>query len=682
MNSPFSAIANLYAQIEARRTRRRLLRRSAEVGVSAGSALLTLMAEAAPAVKPLLAVGTSAARAAIDSGSMPFDSLAPFEQALDLKISEVIVGRLANCPALVIVDDLHHCDERSLFAFEQLLRRPGGLRFGMVFSRDPLTGGDARLLPQLWERERLLHRRTLGGLPSEAIADLVTAQLAELPGKDRTMLVRAAAQGYWFDSATLGELAEKGATAARDRQHLLASTSHFIVPAEAPDWARRERADHYRFRHQALRRLIESLQSAEQRRDLHERIALAAIERLGESASYEQRLEIARHLREAGDHCFALSSDFHLALARDAATRLLGLGDAERLCGHAIDAAQAMPQDRPERHRRVVDSAMLYLSLTEVRWKGISRPTGERDSDALSAAAEAAAEALGDRALRARALMMRGKSLMTTTGLGPGLERLERAVEEARGLPDPTALYIATIEYGRQVSKRSLAAGIAQLTAAEELRRTDPRIHGSDDPVLLHARNLGEIQFGISLFDDGRLGRARERLETAVARLRREGNRTEFPIALNYLARLRYCLGETAAAEEVLDEAVTFENVPSGWRAYNTALLATVRAAAGHPEAECLQLMARAWQETERTWLLNLVPIVRNLHAELSLRAGRLDEAERLARVTVEETRVTGMVRSEIAAHSLPGRITLARGEREAALTEAAPLSGRLDGPC
>lgn len=206
---------------------------------------------------------------------------------------------------------------------------------------------------------------------------------------------------------------------------------------------------------------------------------------------------------------------------------------------------------------------------------------------------------------------------------------------------------------------------------AERLYASEPRLGGSGDPVLQHARNLNEMQLGITLFDHGRLGEALGRLRRCTDRLRDEPLHAELPIALNYLAQIQIGLGTHPAAESVLEEAREAESArggDSGWHAYNTALLALLRARDPDRRDESLALIEDAWLETERTWLINLVPIVRNVYAQVVLTTAHgnpeaLERAYRLATDTIVETRRTGMVRSEIAALSLLGQVRLAQAD-------------------
>ncbi|MEV0472710.1 ATP-binding protein, partial [Streptomyces prunicolor] len=392
----------------------------------------------------------------------------------------------------------------------------------------------------------------------------------------------------------------------------------------------------------------------------------------------ERRLEIARHLREGGTECLLASAEVHYGLARDAAMDGLSFAEAERHCEEVIKAVHDLPQQE-SRDRWLIQAVELLLSLTEVRWRGQHRPTGGPDIDALAAEAEAAAKRCGSPGPAIRTTLLRGKTLLATQGLVPSLEKLREAVELAERHGDPVALFVARVEYGRQVSKRRLADGLAQLLEAERMYASAPRLGDRADPVLQHARNLGEMQLGITLFDSGHLSDALTRLTRCVQRLRDEPLKAELPIALNYLAQVHTGVGSYRDAEEVLREALDFEagrGGDSGWHAYNKALLAHLLFQRPASRDQALELIADAWAETERTWLANLVPIVRNLYGEILLLASDasgqfLDQADRLAVTTCVETRRSGMIRSEIAAHSLRSRVLLRQGDTAGALDQA-----------
>ncbi|MFD7897389.1 AAA family ATPase [Streptomyces sp. NPDC059743] len=722
-----------------------------------------------PGLGALFALGKEVTEASLASGSMPFDSLLPFQQGAAVQIVEALLDLVRQGPpTVVLIDDVQHSDPSSLLVLDQLLRRLPGEPLAVVLSHttDGAYGdGPGSMVEELlhrWATEGLLRRHALAGLPHEAVAELVhsrhpdappalSEQLSRLtsghaifvtlcldewsPGdgarvelpaslsrvvedrlgtlseQDRELLVIGATQGETFFSRTVA--AAKGAPhdEVMERLRRIAVRHRLILPETLPRWARLEASDCYRFEHRALWGVVYAQQSAQQMRSRHARIATALTTgsvntgpvdagalssgplnagplNTGplNAAPLERRLEIAQHLRRGGSECLVASADIHYELARDAAVEGLSFAEAELHCEEVIDAVRNLPEYEESRDRRFVEAVELLLALTEMRWRGRHQPAGGPDIDALAAEAEEAAARCGTPELVIRTTLLRGKTLLVTQGLVPSLAKLRSAVELAEQHDDPVALFVARVEYGRQVSKRRLADGLAQLREAERLYASDPRLGDSRDPVLQHARNLGEMQLGITLFDSGHLSEALTRLRRCVERLRDEPLKAELPMALNYLAQVYTGLGAYGDAEAALREALDFEadrGGDSGWHAYNVALLA--RLLVQRPErerrAQALELIAEAWAETERTWLANLVPIVRNLYAEILLLATGvlamggsgelLDQAARLAVTTCVETRRSGMIRSEIAAHSLRSRILLRQGDTAAAQEQA-----------
>ncbi|MEU1413280.1 AAA family ATPase [Streptomyces sp. NPDC005731] len=685
-----------------------------------------------PGLGALFTLGREVTEASLASGSMPFDSLLPFQQGAAVRIVEALLDLVRQGPPTVIlIDDIQHSDPSSLRILDQLLRRLSDEPLGVVLSHatdGAYMGGPGSVVEELlhrWATEGLIQRRTLSGLPLSAVTELVrrrhpnaplrmAEELAEstlghaifvtlcldewspqdgenvtlpaslsrvvegrlrtLSEQDRELLAIGASQGDVFFSRTVAAVKRAPHDQVMERLRCIARDHQLIVPEALPGWARLEASDCYRFEHRALLGVVYAQQSAEQMRSRHARIADALAADVPQDAPLERRLEIARHLRHGGVGCLAASADAHYALARDAAMEGLSFAEAEQHCEEAIRAARDLPKQE-DRDRRFIQAVELLLSMTEVRWRGQSSPSDRPDIDALAAESEAAAVRTGELGLQIRATLLRGKTLLATQGLEPSLTKLRAAVELAEEHGDLVALFVARVEYGRQISKRKLADGLAELHEAERMYAADPRLGGSDDAVLQHARNLGEMQLGITLFDSGQLEEAMTRLRRCVARLREESLQAELPIALNYLAQVQACLGAHLEAEDTLREALDFEanrGGDSGWHAYNAALLAHLYSRQPTRHTEALETIAEAWAETERTWLANLVPIVRNLYVEVLLNSAdgsplQLDQARSLAVATCVETQQSGMIRSEIAAHSLLGRILMRQGDATAA---------------
>ncbi|MEU7833668.1 AAA family ATPase [Nonomuraea sp. NPDC049129] len=682
-----------------------------------------------PMVGPALSAAAQITQTALDSGSVQGDSLLPYRQSVAHGLASAMVDALVKSgPALVLVDDMQWIDPSSLLVFDHFIEQVWGRPVGVVLAHEtdqgsspPVEGATIRKFLDRWQLQGKLEQIALSGLPDDAVAELVrlyhgpsippsiSAQLSKITGgrpayiaqllplistnagldgplpetllravrqpltslesSDRELLVVAATQGSAFLAPLVARAANREEQEVQDRLHWLSRESGLITTAPNPDWA--PLADCYQFNNLLLQTELYAEQSPGRCRQRHTRIA-EGLMKLGYELPFEARLDCVRHFRAGDPH--PASGAEHLKLAKDVAVNGLSFAEAETLCRFAVHEIARLPERASNRDSLMAKAIELLLNLTEIHWRTPQRPKGD-DLETLAAQAEEAARRCGDPALTARTVMLHGKVLLHTQGLVPSLDRLRQAVELARDSGDPQALFVALAEYGRQLPKRDLTGGLTVLREAQRLYETDPRLRNLSDPVLRHARNLTDMQLGVNLFDAGDFGTALIHLTACVEHLRADPLNAELPIALNYLAQLYSTMGDTQTAENALREALSFEETrggPSGWHAYNSALLARLMARDPARRHACQPMLAEAWRETEQTWLLNLVPIVRNLYAEVLLLLGDtdpvlLDQALELAEDTIQETRRTGMIRSEIAALSLASRIRHLRSETEAA---------------
>lgn len=682
-----------------------------------------------PLVGPALAAAAQITQAAIDSGSVQGDSLLPYRQSVAHGLASALVDALVRAgPTLVMVDDVQWIDPSSLLVFDHFIEQSWGHPVGVVLIHETnqdggpsSEGATVREFLDRWQLQGRLERITLGALPDSAVAELVrlyhghdTASstltrlsrltggrpayvvhllplmttdggldgplpealrravrqpLALLEPSDRELLIVAATQGSTFLAPLVARAADLDEQDVQDRLHRLSRECGFISATPNPDWA--PLADCYQFDCLLLQKELYAEQSPSRRRQRHTRIA-EGLMALGHELPLDARLDWVRHFRSGVPH--PASGTEHLKLAKDVAVKGLSFAEAETLCRFAVQEIERLPERASHRDSLMAQAVELLLNITEIHWQARRRPKGD-DLEGLAAQAEEAARRCGDPVLTARTVMLHGKVLLHTQGLVPSLDMLKLAVELARDTDNSLALFVALAEYGRQLPKRDLIGGLTVLREAQRLYETDPRLRNLSDPVLRHARNLTDMQLGVNLFDAGDFGAALVHLTACVERLRGDPLNAELPIALNYLAQLYAAMGDADTAENALREALAFEETRgglSGWHAYNSALLARLMALDPARRHACQPMLAEAWRETEQTWLLNLVPIVRNLYAEVLLLLGDTDPALlnqslALAEETIEETRRTGMIRSEIAALSLISRIRHLRGETEAA---------------
>jgi hypothetical protein len=587
-----------------------------QAGKSAIRSAPDVLSSIVPGLGLVWTAGRDIAAAAVGATTVPLDSVMPVQLGAAVRIAEAVLEAAGSgAPTVLVVDDVQNIDPSSLMILDRLVRSLHGEPLSLVlgYAREARSTDTAAAVGELmdtWVTAGLAERRLLSGLPVDAIADLVrfrhpaapprlSADLAALTSghpmfvslaleewhagngadivlppslarvvenrlqgleaADRELVMSGAAQGSVFLSRVAAALTGQPHDAVMERLRRMAGDQSLIVRQDLPAWAVYEQSDCYRFEHRALWQVVYDLQTAEQRRSRHSRIARELIGGDLPSAELGRRLEIAFHLRHAGPKFRAASAEAHYQLARSAALDGLSFVEAEQHCEVAVEDARDLPASDSRRDLLLISAIELLLSLTEVRWHGRHEPTGGPAIDALSAEAEQAAVRSGDPALIARTTLLRGKALLATRGLVPSLEKLREAVERAEHAGDPVALFVARVEYGRQLSKRDLAAGLEQLREVERMYAADPALGAGNDPVLQHARNLGQMQLAITLYDTGFLSESLSRLQDCVDRLRTEVLCAELPIAWNYLAQVHTAMGGWAPAERALREAREFE---------------------------------------------------------------------------------------------------------------------------
>lgn len=510
----------------------------------------------------------------------------------------------------------------------------------------------------------------------EAVTLITRGRLMRLDEVTKTLLITGATQGEVFYTTVLEEVTGLARDLVRDKLYAVAMDTRLIQTDDDGPWVRAISADSYRFEHNLLQSALQRMQSPATARDRHGKIA-ESLDRLATEyagAPPGIMLDIARHYRSAGSSSQA--AEHSIQVARDLVSSRLSFGEAEQIVQEAVVDLYEIPATSAGRDRRLTEAIELFLILTEVHWTTAGTNASRFDLDTLAREAHESAARTGDPLLLARTVLLRGKVTMHTSGLTESLSLLQQAVELAQATGEPETVFIALAEYGRQLPKRDLRAGVQVLRDAESLVEQTPQLRDSTNQVVIHARNLTEMQLGVNLFDSGDFGAAILRLSACTQRLRTAALNSELPIAFNYFSQLMIASGQWGSAATTLEEAIRFEEKrggDSGWHAYNTALLALVRSRSEDRD-ECRRMAEDAWRETQSTWLVNLVPIVRNLHAQVILDlAGDdtdwLDEADRLAIDTVEETRRTGMVRSEVAALTIRSQVARRRGDGHSALS-------------
>jgi tetratricopeptide (TPR) repeat protein len=137
---------------------------------------------------------------------------------------------------------------------------------------------------------------------------------------------------------------------------------------------------------------------------------------------------------------------------------------------------------------------------------------------------------------------------------------------------------------------------------------------------------------------------------------------------LNYLAQFYSAIGSFAKAEELLLESLTYfdPGLRSAWQGYNQALLGKVYLEWGRV-SDAVEALQRGWEDTQATWNVDLVQLVRNYYAELLMVPGHQaydpTEAEQLLQATLSDSRKAAVHTAEITALSLLARLSLLQGQ-------------------
>lgn len=497
----------------------------------------------------------------------------------------------------------------------------------------------------------------------------------------RHLLSIAATQGEFFMSAVVEEVAGAGRAEVLDRLYRVYRDFGVIRPEKAPAWVTETGSDYYLFDHALLRQSFYDLQSPQAKRDTHAAIG-EALERLASAVPgipQEFALEIAHHLHLGRKMMPA--AQHTLTAARDLAMRSSSFTEASRLAERALNDIRTVRPATPETDRLRIEAIELLLVVTELRWRG--RPALQERAGLvlpeLAAEASAAAGRIGDPGLLARALFLEGKILLRTSGPNEALPKLRAASELANAGSDIVTQFIAEAEYGHHLAKQDLHAGLALLRSAEETYENHPELQAESNPTVAHILDEARMQLGINYFDAGDFDEANRRINACVDSLRVRGRYAELAGVLNYRAQVEIALGCLVEGVATLREAIAVEDRSddenTGWYGWNLGLLARTLAQLGELD-DARRLAERAWEEAQRQWLANIVPIVRIYHAEVDLT--RLDpaavnSAERMLQAALQEAGSSGLPRSEINALSLLSKLRLS----ERNLTEAVAYGDR-----
>ena len=152
-------------------------------------------------------------------------------------------------------------------------------------------------------------------------------------------------------------------------------------------------------------------------------------------------------------------------------------------------------------------------------------------------------------------------------------------------------------------------------------------------------------------------------LQESIRGLKEQKRIEELSWSLNFLSQVYTAIGLFEDAGRVPQEAISLqkdENLLA--RGYNLAFLGKLYLEWGRI-SDSEKPLLDGWEETQRVWMVAIVPLVRTYYAELLMHPnykGRdLSKAERQLRITVDEAETTKFMRNKIIALWLLGRLAL-----------------------
>ncbi|MDQ6855027.1 MAG: AAA family ATPase [Actinomycetota bacterium] len=344
--------------------------------------------ELTPLLAPVLDIAPEAGYRAIEADSRKL------REAIAVGAARYVLACLGSGPALMLVDDLHWCDESTLDLTARVLQSDRPDLLVITSSREAP--------PQVLGR---IERISLAPLDDAAASELVSSLEPRLDGAARSAVVqRGDGVPLFLEELARGAGAPIDETASAAPSRPTTATSAAAGPsgsvpevlyeplvtrlystgsgvpvaaavaAIGRDVDRRmlaqvvdmsdtdldaalsalvrelilERAlgdgELYRFRHELLRLVAYDLQPPSRRRELHRRVAKALIDESGAEGAVDWQL-VAGHYDTAGQPAEAITAYMHAA---DGARRLGALSEARSLLGRAVELASSLP-DSPGR---------------------------------------------------------------------------------------------------------------------------------------------------------------------------------------------------------------------------------------------------------------------------------------------------------------------------------------------
>jgi len=508
-------------------------------------------------------------------------------------------------------------------------------------------------------------------------------RLSNLTEDERQILQVGAVQGNRFMSRVLAKSVEKGEL---DLLRVLRGVKEHhriisIYPGE--EWSRLK-SQVYAFESSLVHQTFYDRLEPYEKTLYHQSIAGILETILKDEVNPRRNLviETARH-HALGDNPLAAARYYYQA----AQTSFFdgALKETAELCRQAVENLRTLPEGVPDHDRLRAESIRLWLLSAEQWWRGKPELQGQLQLLPFADEAIAAATRAGDQALLAHATYLKGKIFVTTNNLDRAVETMKQALALAREAGDRVAEFVIMSELGHQMVGARAIEGADFLTGltlqldAHKLFET--HLKSQTGP---HVADLNRLFFrlkgtiGVGEFDRGRFEEATSWLKKSIEGLKSLKKDHELSWASNFLGQAYTAMGLFGDAERILKDAIGLyadEDGPIVVQGYNRAQLGKLYMEWDRIE-EAEGPLLQGWKETEATWNMAIVPLVRNYYAELLMCPGfksqNLSKADEQIHAAIDETEQSGFGRSRIVALSLWSKLDLLREDPESAVAHSA----------
>ena len=519
----------------------------------------------------------------------------------------------------------------------------------------------------------------LASLPKpDSVEAVLEQRIKRLKEEDLEMLQIGAVQGQQFIASILAEVVERRERNLLKELRQVVDRYGVINYHEGDDWTK-GKSQAYTFEHLLMHQTFYDRLSPRERVLLHQDVADILEPYLKEQEPPQRKLviEIARHFH-LGEKPLKAAEHYYLAAKLTFATG--AYSETIQLCRNGLKNIRHLKSKGKLQDTLNAKVIQLMLRASEMRWRGKPELQGELALDELLEEAESAALRTDDKSLLAQIVFLKGLIFVSTKSLPEALKVMTEALQIAESAGDSVLEFAIMSVLGHQTVARNLNEGLDLQYHA--LKIYEERIADSEADKTRHGlrRALHTLQgyIGVGEFDRSNYDVAEKWLKQSIDGIRPLRLNEHLIPPLNFLSQLYIAMGCFEAAEELLNESLEiFRRDPEAnpWRGYDLALLGKLYLEWGRV-ADAVAPITKGWQETQATWAVALVSLVRNYYTELLMNPDYGDHdfktAEELLVETLQETKSSGFHRSAIAALSLRGQLALRKQNLDKALEYSA----------